>query len=79
MTFQEAMENDYTIFVANWKIGEQLKKKYNYRKFKSIHTKCIDGLRKVYIDKSIKWMSEVEQIERTVKPFGVVYGDIPPG
>lgn len=78
MTFQEATENDYTIFVASSIIAEQLKKKFKYRKFKSIHSKCVDGLRRVYIDESIKWMSEAKQIERIVKPFEIIYGNIPP-
>ncbi|OXS66087.1 hypothetical protein B1B04_24390 [Lysinibacillus sp. KCTC 33748] len=79
MTFQEAMENECTIFVANAIIAEQLKKKYGYHKIKSIKSICIDGLRRVYIDKNIKWMTEVERIESSIKPFGVIYGDIPPG
>lgn len=74
MTFQEARDNNYTVFVESTMVAEQLKKKFKYRHIKSIHSRHLDGLRNVYIDKKINSSKIIEPL-KTVPH--VVYGEIP--
>ncbi|KYG90005.1 hypothetical protein A0U40_09785 [[Bacillus] sp. KCTC 13219] len=81
MTFEEAVEQEYTIFVADSHVARRLEMKYRKNRFKSIRSILrTDGLRKVFVDQKLYFdcYEAIEQIEMLMKGIGhVVYGSVP--
>ncbi|WP_107838401.1 hypothetical protein [Metasolibacillus meyeri] len=82
MTFEEAVEQEYTILVANAQIAYELRKKYKKDIFKSIGigmmSEKLYGLTKLYVDQKLYFdnYDMLERMERAVKAK-VIYGNVP--
>lgn len=83
MTFQEAVEQGYTIFVANGHIADDIVKRHKVNRFKVKSIKWwsrLDGIRYAFIDENLKYTEEAQHIERLIGyKGGIRYGSIPPG
>lgn len=79
MAFEEAVEQGYTVIVANTLIAEKLRKKYKKNIFKSIRSRTLDGLRNTFIDQTLQldFQNKTKYLERNKGVYDVVYGNVP--